>query len=95
MNLELAQLFDDQVWGQGFPAPAFCDTFNVVEQRIVGGHHLRLRLRRSGTQSVINAMRFGDDTSFPDQVSCVYRLQVNEFNGSRTPQLVIDHWQPV
>ena len=92
-TLELASLLDDQVWGQGFVAPSFCDAFEVVDQRIVGGRHLKLRLQRAGGERPIDAIRFGDDTKFPEKVECVYRLQLNEFNGMRNAQLVIEHWR--
>ena len=36
------------VWGQGFPPPAFDDTFDVVAQRAVGDGHARLTLARGG-----------------------------------------------
>jgi single-stranded-DNA-specific exonuclease len=108
-SLEVAELLDRQVWGQGFVAPTFCDTFQVVDQRVVGGRHRKLRLGRassdkSGTDQTgtnktaadqtIDAIRFGDDAALPERVQCVYRLNVNEFNGKRTPQLVIQHCRP-
>ncbi len=94
-SLALAQLLENQVWGQGFGSPLFCDDFEVADQRIVGGHHLKLRLMRAGANQPVNAMRFGDATAFPKQVRCVYRLQVNEFNGVRTPQLIVHQWSPL
>jgi single-stranded-DNA-specific exonuclease len=45
MNLDIAQLLDQQVWGQGFPAPQFSDDFAVQNQRVVGEKHLKLQLR--------------------------------------------------
>ncbi|HUF20482.1 MAG TPA: single-stranded-DNA-specific exonuclease RecJ [Burkholderiales bacterium] len=93
-SLDLAELLEHQVWGQGFPAPLFCDEFEVIEQRVVGGRHLRLRLRQPGAAEVLQAMRFGEDTAFPPHVKAVYRLQVNEYNATRTPQLIIQWWQP-
>jgi single-stranded-DNA-specific exonuclease len=45
MDLETARLLDEQVWGQGFPAPQFNDTFTVQNQRVVGEKHLKLQLR--------------------------------------------------
>jgi single-stranded-DNA-specific exonuclease len=45
MNLEVARILDEQVWGQGFPAPQFSDDFIVQNQRVVGGKHLKLQLR--------------------------------------------------
>jgi len=92
-SLEVAELLDSQVWGQGFVSPSFCDEFEVVDQRVVGGRHLKLRLKRPGTAPVIAAMRFGDDANFPDRVHCVYRLVVNEYNGARSPQLIVEHWK--
>lgn len=94
-SLELAALLDSQVWGQGFATPSFCDPFEVLDQRVVGGRHLKLRLRHAEGGRPLNAIRFGDSTPFPEQAECVYRLQVNDFNGTRTPQLVVEHWQPL
>ncbi len=93
-SLEVADLLDQQVWGQGFVAPTFCDTFEVIEQRVVGGRHRKLRLGKAGVDRAIDAIRFGDDTALPDRVQCVYRLVVNEFSGRRTPQLIVEHCMP-
>jgi hypothetical protein len=30
----------------------------------------------------------------PRQIRCVYRLGVNEFNGRRIPQLIVEHCTP-
>ena len=93
-GLELAQAIEGHVWGQGFPPPQFCDDFEVLDKRVVGGRHLRLRLRQPGAARAVEAMRFGEDAPLPARVRTVYRLQVNEYNGLRTPQLVIEQWQP-
>jgi single-stranded-DNA-specific exonuclease len=45
MSLEVARSLDEQVWGQGFPAPQFNDDFVVQNQRVVGEKHLKLQLR--------------------------------------------------
>ncbi|UCH50260.1 MAG: single-stranded-DNA-specific exonuclease RecJ [Betaproteobacteria bacterium] len=113
-SLEVAELLDRQIWGQGFVAPTFCDTFQVVDQRVVGGRHRKLRLSRASSdrsdsnqtgsnqtgaeqtssEQTMDAIRFDDDAALPQRVECVYRLNVNEFNGKRTPQLVIEHCRP-
>ena len=36
------------VWGQGFPEPRSSIAFAVVEQRVVGGRHVKLKLARRG-----------------------------------------------
>jgi single-stranded-DNA-specific exonuclease len=95
LSLELAEAIDAQVWGQGFAPPLFCDEFEVVEQRIVGGRHSRLRLRLRGAPAIIEAMCFGRDERLPPHAQIVYRLQVDEFNGARRPQLIIERWRAV
>jgi single-stranded-DNA-specific exonuclease len=92
IDFPLAEALEAQVWGQGFSPPAFFDEFEVAEQRIVGGRHLKLKLRH-GRQS-LDAIRFGEDQPLPPRIGSVYRVQINEYNGKRSIQLVVDHWQP-
>ena len=94
VSLPFAELLAAQVWGQGFAPPSFFDEFEVAEQKIVGGRHLKLRLRRKPAEPAFNAILFGREAPLPSRVSAVYRVQVNEFNGMRSVQLVLDHWQP-
>src|SRR6059036_1617153 len=92
LDLGLAQLFDHQVWGQGFPQPLFCDEFEVLGQRVVGEKHLKLRLARAGRS--VDAMHFNTLDPLPSSVRAAYRLAVNEFNRAQNLQLVIEHWEP-
>ena len=92
INLQFAEALDAQVWGQGFAPPAFFGQFEVAEQRIVGGRHLKLKLRHG--HQTLDAIRFGEDQPLPSRIGSVYRVQVNEYNGARNIQLVVDHWQP-
>ncbi len=94
VSLPFAELLAAQVWGQGFAPPSFFDEFEVSEQKIVGGRHLKLRLRRKSAEPALNAILFGREAPLPSRVSAVYRVQVNEFKGMRSVQLVLDHWQP-
>ena len=93
MNLDVARLLDEQVWGQGFPAPQFNNDFVVQNQRVVGEKHLKLRLNSQG--KLIEAMLFGHNEPLPDQIHAVYSLGVNEYNGTQSLQLVIRHWQKI
>jgi single-stranded-DNA-specific exonuclease len=90
-SLELALMLEAGVWGQGFPAPVFCDNFVVEAQRVVGEKHLKLRLAKDGRR--YEAMRFGQLGPLPEQVRLAYRLAVNEFNGLRTIQLNVEHFE--
>ncbi len=93
LNLGLAQLLEEQIWGQGFPQPLFCDEFEVLGQRVVGEKHLKLKLARGGRS--IEAMRFNALDPLPSSVRAAYRLSVNEFNGAQNLQLVIEHWEGI
>jgi single-stranded-DNA-specific exonuclease len=96
LTLPIAEALRDQVWGQGFAPPLFHDAFRVADQRVVGGRHLKLKVRRDDERSAppIEAMLFGHDLPLPERISATYRLDVNEWNGARTVQLVLDRWQP-
>ncbi|MBW8370396.1 MAG: single-stranded-DNA-specific exonuclease RecJ [Thiobacillus sp.] len=89
---ELAVEIDHAVWGQGFPAPLFIATFDVLAQRVVGEKHLKLKLAREG--AAFEAMRFFHPDPLPDRIRAVYALMPNEFNGQQSLQLKLHHWEP-
>jgi len=91
MNIEVARMLDEQVWGQGFPAPQFNDDFIVQNQRVVGERHLKLRL--SVKNKHMEAILFGHNEPLPEQIHAVYSLSVNEYNGTQSVQLIIRHWR--
>jgi len=90
-TLEVARMLEGEIWGQGFPQPLFCDNFNVESQRVVGERHLKLRLVKDGRR--FEAMRFGALEPLPETVRAAYRLAVSEFNGLRTIQLNVEHFE--
>ena len=96
-DLGLAEALRDEVWGPGFPPPAFSGEFQVCSQRVVGGHHLKLELRpaEAGPRTPpLPGILFRQSEPLPDRIHAVYRLDVNEWNGSRSLQLVVSHWKP-
>ncbi len=96
MSLTLAQKLSEVVWGQGFPPPRFRGDFHVENQRVVGERHLKLQLlsRQPGARSV-NGMLFGSADPLPNDIRAVFRLEANEFNGTRVLQLIVEHWEPL
>lgn len=98
-NLEMVNLLRDAgPWGQGFPEPLFDDVFEIVEQRIVGDKHLKLRLMKSG--KILDAIAFFVDIAlWPNHrcqsVRAAYRLDINEYKGRRSVQLIVDYLEPV
>lgn len=89
-RLEQALMLREAVWGQGFPPPLFHGEFRVDSQRLVGDKHLKLRLSGNGLN--VEAMLFNHDTPLPEAIQATYRLEVNEWNGKRSPQLTLAHW---
>ena len=93
VTLELAHALSGEVWGQGFPAPAFDDVFDVADQRIVGGKHSKLVLERRGAGRFA-AILFNHAEPLPPTIRAVYRPDPNEWNGTVALQLVVVHWEP-
>lgn len=91
LSLDTARLLESQIWGQAFPQPMFWDEFSVMNQRIVGEKHLKLKLKRG--DQVLEAMHFNALEPLPAAVRAAYRIGVNEYNGVQSLQLVLEHWE--
>jgi single-stranded-DNA-specific exonuclease len=91
------ELRDAGPWGQSFPEPAFDGEFVVLESRTVGERHLKLRVRPTASGEVFDAIAFGfvgpqRVGEIPQgQARLAYRLDVNEYLGTRRLQLVVEH----
>lgn len=89
-----AMLRDAGPWGQAFPEPLFDDTFRIVEQRLVGDKHLKLRLMKD--KKLVDAIAFFVDTQkWPNHrcetIRAAYRLDVNEYKGRSSVQLIVEY----
>jgi len=91
LQLEVAEALGGQVWGQGFAPPTFNDRFAVLNQRVVGEKHLKLKLEKDGLE--FDAMMFNRIDWLPDTVEAVYQVVANEWQGRKELQLYIEHWQ--
>ncbi len=97
LNLETAEaLRTAGPWGKGFPEPLFDGVFEVLDRRLVGDGHLRLRLRPglAGVTQSIEAIGFGLGEAMGEaqgQVHLAYRLDVNDYRGLRAPQLLLEY----
>jgi single-stranded-DNA-specific exonuclease len=97
VSLEVARMLDGHIWGQGFPQPLFCDNFDVESRRVVGEKHLKLALRKDGRR--YDAICFNALDKDPSQhnpaprVRAAYRLAVNEFNGLKSVQINVEHFE--
>lgn len=95
MTLEFTQrLKDAGPWGQAFPEPVFDDQFELVEQRLVGEKHLKMMVKHpSGI--LVDAIAFNIDLKeWPDKgiqhVQLAYKLDINEFRGRTSLQLLVE-----
>lgn len=91
-SVEFITLMDQQVWGQGFAPPVFCDHFRVLSQRILKEKHLKLQLEKGGRK--YDAIWFGHTDALPDHAQVAFRLDANEYNGKTTVQLMVEHAEP-
>jgi single-stranded-DNA-specific exonuclease len=91
-TLDFIGQLDDQVWGQGFAPPLFCDEFQVLSQRVLKDKHLKLQLQRDNRK--FDAIWFNHADSLPDRIRAAYRLDANEFNGRTTVQLMVAFAEP-
>jgi single-stranded-DNA-specific exonuclease len=92
LNLGFARsLRDAGPWGSAFPEPVWSGDFAVLEQRTVGEHHLKLRVRPVDGGATMDAIAFNQaGPVYRGIVQMAYKLDVNEFRGIENPQLVVE-----
>ena len=93
LSLEFAeQLRNAGPWGQGFPEPVFDGEFEIVSKRVLAEKHLKMMLRLPNDSGCIDAIAFNttdaDWAAGINRVKLAYRLDVNEFQGRKTAQLM-------
>ena len=91
-NLEFAKcLREAGPWGSGFDEPMWSGDFAVVEQRTVGENHLKMRVHSADGSAVVDAIAFNQaGDAYRGIVKLAYRLDVNEFRGRETAQLIVE-----
>ncbi|MCP8898010.1 single-stranded-DNA-specific exonuclease RecJ [Gilvimarinus xylanilyticus] len=101
-DLSLArQLREAGPWGQHFPEPLFDGEFYLVQQRIVGEKHLKLVLARDEQkQNLVDAIAFNVDVKLwpnehAEKIRAAFKLDVNEFRGRESLQLMVDYLEPL
>jgi single-stranded-DNA-specific exonuclease len=101
LGLPFAEMLRDAgPWGQGFSEPLFDGEFYLMSQRVVGQKHLKMSVRPLSGGLEIDAIAFNVDRDlWPDpnvrRVQLAYKLDVNEFRGRRTAQLLVELLRPV
>ncbi len=93
LDFDTAEALNRHVWGQAFPAPLFDDEFTVMDSRIVGLKHTKLRLKREGR--IFDAIRFGCAEPPPQPMRAAYRVSLSEYQGTQRLELIVERWWPV
>ncbi|MYZ51131.1 single-stranded-DNA-specific exonuclease RecJ [Malikia spinosa] len=87
-RVEMIDILQQEVWGQGFAPPLFCEEVDVVSQRLVGGKHLQLKLRHGGEP--VDGIWFGRADPLPAKVRLAYRLDADEWQGQRRLRFMVE-----
>jgi single-stranded-DNA-specific exonuclease len=85
-------------WGQGFAEPLFDGRFEIVQARVVGERHVKLKVRPEGSLVQFDAIAFNQldesQTRPPSGlIEMAYRLDINLWQGERRLQLLVEHLQ--
>ena len=96
LNLDMAELLRSSgPWGQTFPEPLFDGLFEIVSQRVVGERHLKMVVKVPGHDRLLDAIAFNTaEQAWPRdcvQARVAYKLDVNDYRGQRSAQLLVEH----
>lgn len=101
LNLATAEtLRQGGPWGQAFPEPLFDGEFKILQQRLVGEKHLKMMVEPKLGGPLLDAIAFNVDTRYYPDLSIktarfAYKLDINEFRGNRSVQLLVDYMEPL
>ena len=99
-DMQLAQqLRHAGPWGQRFPEPLFHGDFKIISQRLVGEKHLKLVLQSAQNAPALDAIAFNIDLDvWPNptigHAQVAYTLDINEFRGNQSLQLMVSSISP-
>ncbi len=87
-RIDLVDALSQQVWGQGFAPPVFCEELEVLSQRLVGEKHLALKLKHQGQP--VDGIWFGHTEPLPARARLAFRLDADEWQGQRRVRFLIE-----
>jgi single-stranded-DNA-specific exonuclease len=85
---DMVDTLHQEVWGQGFAPPVFCEEVQVVSQRLVGEKHLALKLKHQGEP--VDGIWFGHTEPLPERVKIAFRLDADEWQGQRRVRFLVE-----
>lgn len=96
LDLPTAEAFCHQVWGQGFEEPTFTGEFELLQARLIGSdaNHLKMRVQLGGQE--YEALHFFCKDLPPEgAIRLAYKISINEFQGRRAVNLIVEDKSPL
>ena len=87
-RIDLVDMLQREVWGQGFAPPVFCEDIDIVSQRLVGEKHLALKMKHQGQP--VDGIWFGRTEPLPARVKLAYRLDADEWQGQKRVRFLVE-----
>lgn len=90
IDIQVARLLETAgPWGQSFPDPTFYGEFDLIEHRIVGEKHWKIRLRPTGNRHIFDAIWFNAPIENDPEptITIAYSLDINRYKGVERLQL--------
>lgn len=87
-RVDLVDTLHQQVWGQGFAPPVFCEELDIVSQRLVGQKHMALKVRHGG--ELVDGIWFGHTDPLPPKARLAFRLDADEWQGQRRVRFLVE-----
>jgi single-stranded-DNA-specific exonuclease len=93
-SVEVGDLLNQEIWGQGFPQPLFYGEFEVLQQSLMKDKHLRLQLRPKLSNDqlapIVQAVWFNRTQDLPQTAQLAFRLVTDRFLSEPRVQLMIE-----
>lgn len=87
---DMVDTLQQQVWGQGFAPPVFCEELEIVSQRLVGQTSKHLALKVKHGHELVDAIWFGHTDTLPERTRLAFRMDSDDWNGQRRVRFLVE-----
>lgn len=87
---DMVDTLQQQVWGQGFAPPVFCEELEIVSQRLVGQTSKHLALKVKHGHELVDAIWFGHTNTLPERTRLAFRMDSDDWNGQRRVRFLVE-----
>ena len=90
VDFNLVEELDRQVWGQNFRQPVFYSKLKLVEQKVLKDAHLRMMFEKPNGEQITGMYFFHNEEFELGEHDVLFKLNINDFRGNRSIQILID-----